>query len=91
MLVVRPILTIEQLNQLFRFHGRSDLDPDGVLDTPKVLDVGAVELSCSISDPDKVRGEVVELLSRASAVRPRVRRALPVSGEHRVRSGERSG
>jgi hypothetical protein len=47
-------LTVEQLNQFFWLHGRPNLDPDRVLDPPKVFDMGAIELSRSISDPDEM-------------------------------------
>lgn len=51
---------VEEGDQLGGLHARSDLDADGVCDAAEELDVGAVELPCSIADPEEVRGCCVE-------------------------------
>jgi hypothetical protein len=54
-LILQTLLTVKQLYEFLGLHGRSNLDSDWVLNPSEVLDVRAVQLSRSISNPDEVR------------------------------------
>lgn len=65
--LARPLIGVEniqQVDQLIWPHAGPALDSDRVLDSSKVLDVGSIQLSCAVSDPDKVSSDVVVLLLR---------------------------
>ena len=55
---------IQQRYQLIRLHAGSTLDSDRVLDTPEVLNMGAIELTRTISDPQEMCADIVVLLLR---------------------------
>lgn len=56
------IQDVQKVNQLLGLHAGSTLDSNRVLDSSEVLDVCAVELSCPVTNPDKVSSDVVVFL-----------------------------
>ena len=50
---------VQQRHELVRLHAGPDLDPDGVLQPAKILDVRARQLARAVADPQKVRRRVV--------------------------------
>lgn len=55
---------IQQRHQLIRLHAGSTLDSDRVFNTPEVLNMGAIELTRTISDPQEMCANIVVLLLR---------------------------
>ena len=45
---------VEQVDQLVILHRRSNLDTNRVLDAAEVLNMAALDLSCTIANPDEV-------------------------------------
>lgn len=58
---------VQQRHQVGRRCRRPDLDPDGVFESPEILDVCALGLTRSIADPEEVRGCVVPSFRRRSS------------------------
>ena len=52
-------LTVQKLNELVTSHRRSYFDSYWVADASKILDMGAIKLTSTIADPDKMRRSVV--------------------------------
>ena len=48
------IKDIENIHQLLRLHRRSNLDTDWILDTSKVFDMSAVQLTSTVSNPQEM-------------------------------------
>ncbi|MCY1345957.1 hypothetical protein D9M69_320290 [compost metagenome] len=85
--VVVRVKDVDQADQLFTVHGRSDLDPDGVADTAHEFHVGAIQLAGAVADPEHVGGAVVPATGEAVATHE----CLFVVQQQRLVGGEEAG
>lgn len=53
--LTQPLLTVQQLQQIFSLHSRPNLNPNRVLNPPKILNMRPIQLPGPIPDPNEMR------------------------------------